>query len=78
MSKPTYAHFPGGGPAGETCMTCWWRAAEERQGCATHWCNKAAIFSQIAPSRAVLPRKLGHLDPHTLACKYWKARRDAR
>jgi hypothetical protein len=74
MSKPTYAHFAGGGPAGETCMTCGHRGSKEFQGRASHWCNKAAAFSQVAPSRDTPPRKLGRLTPHTAACKYWEER----
>lgn len=72
MSKPTYAHFPGGGPSGATCMTCEHRGAKEHQGRSIHWCGKAARFTDTKPSQ------MGRLNPHSAACKYWEERRDAR
>lgn len=76
MTRPTYAHFPGHGPSGATCMTCGHRGFKQGQnGREQHWCNKAAQFSQIGPSPDTPPRGLGRLSASTPACKYWEQRR---
>lgn len=55
MSKPTYAHLPGGGPSGATCMTCEHRGTKEHQGRSIHWCGKAARFTDTKPSQMGAP-----------------------
>lgn len=72
-AKPTYAHTPGGGPAGERCRTCEHAREVARDPKAPRrspspWCAEA-----LRQARSLAPRG-GEISLDTAACKFWAPR----
>lgn len=62
-SRIMYAHLPGGGPAGKTCLTCGHRV--EISGSASV-CRKAAELARQSVE------EVHPISRHSRACKYFR------
>lgn len=56
-----YAHFPGTGPAGKTCMSCAYRTKRDKGK--KEWCAK---------NREILGRWTNPIITSSAACKYYE------
>ncbi len=71
MAKPTYAHFPGRGPAGRTCGDCAHCAGESwsPNGRPHRWCAKALKLAGRDPGDGRAAGPLRHTTP---SCRYFE------
>ena len=69
VSRGSFAHFPGGGPEGETCKTCpWfdWVTERDKRFNGAGYCVKW-FEMKGGPAR----KKANQISSKNLACKYW-------
>ncbi|MBB4316056.1 hypothetical protein [Roseospira marina] len=70
MSRPTYAHVEGTGPAGEYCQSCahWTRSAKNPAPF-----RRAAMVCAVVARQTGLPLdRLGTVYSHRPACRHWQ------
>lgn len=68
MSRPTYAHLPGGGPANERCWTCAHRVPSGRTG--RH--GASMVCGRVAEITGLPLTDLGVVRATVPACRHWR------